>query len=75
MNAAANLVEITKDEAAAITERSSTPASWPTSTRCYGVVTARRKASRTYQAGAEGRCSTARRQRDKRRVIDVVDRA
>ncbi|MGH3445302.1 MAG: DNA polymerase III subunit delta' C-terminal domain-containing protein, partial [Nocardioidaceae bacterium] len=71
MNAAANLVDIAKQETAAITEQ--------TNVREAGELDAtygddrRAKSSRAYKAAAKS-LAESQKQREKRRVMDVIDR-
>jgi len=72
MNAAANLVDIAKDETAALTERSNA--------RDLGDLEAvygddrKSKTSRAYRAGLR-ELEHDQKQREKRRIMDVIDRS
>jgi len=71
LNAAANLVDIAKDETAAITERSNAR-DLADLDALYGNDR-KSRSSRTYKAGLR-ELQHAQRQREKRRVMDVIDR-
>lgn len=71
MNAAANLVDIAKDETASITERSNEREMADLDAMLGSDRKA--KSSRTYKAALRD-LSHTQKQREKRRVIDVVDR-
>jgi DNA polymerase III subunit delta' len=72
LNAAANLVDIAKDETAAITERSN--ARDLTDLEAVYGDDRKSKASRAYRAGLR-ELQHDQKQREKRRVMDVIDRS
>jgi DNA polymerase-3 subunit delta' len=71
MNAAANLVDIAKDETSAITERSNAR-ELAELEGLYGDDR-KSKASRAYRAGLK-ELQHSQKQREKRRIMDVIDR-
>ena len=71
MNAAANLVDIAKDETAALTEQSN--AREMTELEALYGDDRKSKSSRTYRAGLR-ELQHSQKQREKRRIMDVIDR-
>ncbi len=71
MNAAANLVDIAKDETASLTERSN--AREQTELEALYGDDRKSKTSRAYRAGLR-ELQHSQKQREKRRVMDVIDR-
>jgi DNA polymerase-3 subunit delta' len=71
MNAAANLVDIAKDETASLTERSN--AKEQTELEALYGDDRKSKTSRAYRAGLR-ELQHSQKQREKRRVMDVIDR-
>jgi DNA polymerase-3 subunit delta' len=71
MNAAANLVDIAKDETASLTERSN--AREQTELEALYGDDRKAKTSRAYRAGLKD-LQHSQKQREKRRVMDVIDR-
>jgi DNA polymerase-3 subunit delta' len=72
LNAAANLVEIARDETAALTEQSNAR-DLADLEAVYGDDRKAKRASRSYQASLR-ELQYSQKQREKRRVIDVIDR-